>query len=456
LEIKESKLDNARIRLDIEVPTERIDSEYAKVLKDVQKKAEIKGFRVGKAPIDLVEKKYSDYVLGETAENIVRSAYVETIEQKGYTPVSQPVFDFENVEKGKPFSFKVEFDITPSIEIGQYKGIQVEQKVVKVTDEDVEAEIETMREKMATVTKKEGDTIKVQKGDQVTLKMKRIDDKSKEEIDAAAFTSHNLIVGKSKESWAIDDDIIGMKKDEEKEIKVKYPKDYEVDDLKGQKVTYLVKVEEIFEFKLPELTDDFAKSVGEYNSVNDLRNRIRENLETYAKSQTLNETKNKILETIVENSKFDIPQSLLQKEMFAIFRRLQSRFGNVGNDINEFASIFGIDPEYLSKSIRDEAEKNIKNAMALSKIAELESLKVSEEQFQKFIKSVAERNGVSEEEVVKTVEEKGNKEEIEGDLILDSAYDFIYEHADIKMSKPITFQEYVNGKNKLLLTIIIY
>ena len=445
MEIKESKLDNARIRLDIEVPGDRIDAEYARVLKELQKKAEIKGFRVGKAPIDLVEKKYSDYVLGETSENIVRSAYVETIEQKGYTPVSQPVFDFENVEKGKPFSFKIEFDIPPTIELGQYKGSHVEQKVVKVTDEDVEAEIETMREKMATITKKEGDTIKVQKGDQVTLKMKRIDDKSKEEIDAAAFTSHNLIVGKSKESWAIDDDIIGMKKDEEKEIKVKYPKDYEVEDLKGQKVTYLVKVEEIFEFKLPELNDDFAKSAGEYNSVDDLRNRIRENLEEYVKSQTLNETKNKILEMIVENSKFDIPQSLIQKEMYAIFRRLQSRFGNVGNDINEFASIFGINPEELSKSIMDEAEKNIKNAMALSKIAELENLKVSEEQFQKFVKSVAERNAVSEEEVVKTIEEKGNKEEIEGDLILDSAYDFIYEHADIKMSKPITFQEYVNG-----------
>lgn len=109
-------------------------------------------------------------------------------------------------------------------------------------------------------------------------------------------------------------------------------------------------------------------------------------------------------------------------------------------------AIFGINPEELSKSIMDEAEKNIKNAMALSKIAELENLKVSEEQFQKFVKSVAERNGVSEEDVVNTIEEKGNKEEIEGDLILDSAYDFIYEHADIKMSKPITFQEYVNGK----------
>jgi len=446
LEIKESKLENARIRLDIEITSDRVDAEYEKVLKNVQKKAEIKGFRIGKAPLDLVEKKYAEFVTGEAAENIVRSAYIEAIKQKGYTPVSQPVFDFKDLEKGKPFSFVVEFDVMPTIELGNYKGIHIEQKSVKVTDEDVDAEIESMRERMATVTKKEGEDAKVNKGDQVTVKMKRIDDKSPEEIDATAFTSHNLVVGKSKESWAIDDDIIGMKKGEEKEIKVKYPKDYEVEDLKGQKVTYLVKVEEIFVRQLPELNDEFAKSVGEYTSLEELKTRIRENLETYAKEQTLNQAKNDILAKIVENSTFDIPQSLVQKEMYAIFRRLQSRFGNVGKDINEFASIFGINPEELSKSIMDEAQRNIKNALVLTKIAELEQLKVSEEQFQKFVKSIAERNGVAEEEVVKVIEEKGNREEIEGDLILDTAYDFIYQNADIKILKPVTFQEYINQK----------
>ncbi len=443
MEIKESKLENARIRLDIEIPNDRIDAEYDKVLKNVQKKAEIKGFRIGKAPLDLIEKKYAEFISGETAENIVRSAYIEAIEQKGFTPITQPVFDFKELEKGKPFSFIVEFDIPPTIEISNYKGIHVEQKIVKVTDEDVDAEIESMRERMATITKKEGEDAKVIKGDQVTIKMKRIDDKSPEQVDAAAFTSHSLVVGKSKESWAIDEDIIGMKKDEEKEIKVKYPKDYEVEELKGQKVTYLVKVEEIFERQLPELNDEFAKSAGEYNSLEELKTRIRENLETYAKEQTLNQVKQEILEKIVENSKFDIPESLIQKEMYAIFKRLQSRFGNVGKDINEFASIFGINPEELTKSISDEAKKNIKDALVLTKIAEIEQLKVTEEQFQKFIKSIAERNNVSEEEAVKVVEEKGNKEEIEGDLILDTAYDFIYQNADIKMLKPVTFQEYI-------------
>lgn len=446
MEIKESKLENARIRLAVEVSNDHVDDEYGKVLLDVQKKADIKGFRIGKAPIELVEKKYKDYVAGETSENIVRSAYLKAIEDNGYTPVGQPIFDFENCMKGQSFTFVIEFDIPPTITLGTYKGIHVEQKSVKVTDEDIDAEIETMRDRMATITKKDDPDSKVKKGDQVTIAMKRIDDKTQEEIEAGTFTKRSLIIGKSKESWAVDDDIIGMKKDEEKTIKVKYPKDYEVEDLKGKATVYIVKVEEIFERQLPELNDEFAKSMGEFSSYDDMKTRIRENLESHTKEHTLNQAKNEILAKIVEDSTFDIPKTIVQKEMLAVFKRLQSRFGNAGKDINEFASIFGINPDELSQSIMSEAERNIKNALVLSKIAEVESLKPSEEQFLAFINTIAARNGVSQDDVVKAIEEKGSKEDIEGDLILDTAYDFIHQNASVKMLKPVSFKEYKEKK----------
>lgn len=442
MDVKEKKLENAKMELQVEVPGDRVEQEYQSVFKSIQQKAKIDGFRKGKVPINIIETRFKDVADGEAAENILKKTYFDVLNEKGYTPIGQPQFDFDTIDRNKPFSYTVTFEVPPTVELDDYKGLSAEQVNAKVTDQDVEREIEELRDKHATVSKKE-DGAEVEKSDQVTVQMKRIDNVEKDQVDAVEYRPYTMIVGKSKEDHSIDKDLPGMKVGEEKEVKVKYPKDYYVDDLKGQKVTYLVKVDEINSRDLPQLDDEFAKDVGDYESLEDLKNKIRENLENYVNEKARADVKAKLLRQIVENSTFDVPETMISKEMESIFQRVQQRVGYFAQDINEFASVLNMDVNELSEKMREEATSSIKTTLTLAEIARKEDLKVSEEQYNRVIQQIAERNQKPVEEIEEIISEQGSRENIESELVLDTALDFIYDNAQVKQKKPVSLEEFM-------------
>lgn len=423
----------------IEVPADRVEEEYKNAFNKIQKSAKVDGFRKGKAPLHMVEAKFAEYAEEEVAESIIKTFFYDAVTEKGLNPISQPKFQFDRIARNTGFSFTGSFEVMPSIEIGKYKEIPVEEKACNVTNDDVDMEIDSVRERQAVTTKKE-DHEQLENGNVVTIMLKRIDDVSAEEKEKLEFKEYTIVEGKSKDESALDKKILGMKTGEEREIDVKYPKDYYIKDLAGQKVTYLVKIKEMSRMELPALDDEFAKKAG-YESLADMKKKTREYLERFVTEKTRGEAKAHILNAIMESSKFDIPETMVKNEVGVIFRKTQERIGYYSDNLEQFASILGLNPDDFYSKLRDEALKSVKTTIALSEIIKKEDLKVSEEKYKDIINKIAEKNNKSVEEIEGLVAQNNSRENIEMELLMDMSMDFIYDNAKVKKMKAITLEE---------------
>lgn len=444
--ISEKKLENAQMEIRVEVPENRVETEYKSVFEKIRGNAKIDGYRKGKVPLELIERKFSEMADQEVAENLLRSVYLDAVTEKNYRPIAPPRFNFDRIKRGEGFAFTAVFETMPEIELGDYKGLKATERSCKITDDDVKREIETLRERHANVSKKEGEDARVENGDMVKIGIKRIDNVEPDKIEGLEFRDYNMIVGKSRAEYGFDDDVLGMKSGEQKETKIKYPKDYEIKDLAGQTARYIIRVEEINRMDLPALDDDFAKDLGEYSSLEEMRKGIRANLEKFVTEKAKSEAKGRLLKEAVEKSTFDLPMSMIEKEMEALFRRVQERTGYFSEDINEFAATLGLNVEEFSGRLRSEAESNIKSTLVLSRIAEKEELKVPEEKYREVVESIAKRNNRSVEELEKIISDNNSRESIESDLVMESALEFIYENAKIDRAKPQTLDEFIKAE----------
>jgi trigger factor len=439
--ISEKKLDNSRMELVIEVPEDKIETEYKKVFEGFQKNAKIDGFRKGKVPLEIIQKRYKGNADSEVVENIVKDAYYEAVKEKNIIPISEPEIDVEKlVERTKPFRFNIKFDIPPTVVLGEYKNIAVKENECKVADEDIEKEIQSLRERYATVTKKEKGE-RAEKGDYVRAEVTRIDNFKTPEDVKNNQKSISMIVGKASTDLTFDDDIIGMIVDEQKEVVKKYPKDFQQSDLAGQKVKYLLRIVEISKLTLPALDDEFAKDVGEYTSLEDVRKKIREEFERMARERIKKIVQDDLLKKIIEESKFDLPESMIAKEIASITAKVESGIGLKSGGINELFANGSINKEEFLKKMREDAINNIKSTLVLIEVAKAEKIETSEDKYKEMVNTYAERSKKTVEEIEEIIEQNGSKENIKTDLLLDSSFDFLYANANIKKQKAVSLEE---------------
>ncbi|HOW83628.1 MAG TPA: trigger factor [Spirochaetota bacterium] len=443
MNITDKKLDNASMELTIEVPADRVEIEYKAVYDKLKRTVAVDGFRKGKVPMQIVESRYAGYADQEVTENIIKSSFLDAVTEKQLTPIAEPHYDFEPVKRGQSFTFKAVFDTPPKIEIGKYREIPVDERACAIEDADIEKEIDAMRDQYAVVTKKEDQNAVVVKGDLVKIQMKRIDDVDKSVRDEVEYKEYPIIVGRVKQDSVLDDQIEGMKSGEEKEIEVKYPKEYYIKDLAGQKAKYMVKVSEINDRKLPELDDEFAKKVG-YESMEDFRKKTREYMEKFVADKSSGEAKFEVIKQVIEGSTFEIPESMIIGEMYEVFRKTQQRFGDKSETIDAFCSAMGLNPEDFRAQLREEALYSIKKSLILFEIARKEELSVSDETFNEFVKSYSERTSIPAEEVEKIIEKNRSRESIENELLLNNSIDFLYSNAKVNKVKPVSFEEFIN------------
>jgi len=443
--LSEKKLENAVVELEIEIPIERVEIEYKAVFNKLQKNAKIDGFRQGKAPIQLVETKYKDYAGEEVAENLARSTFYDAVEKKELAPIVEPRISFDGITRDEPFKYKAVFEVMPTIELGQYTSVESEEKTCNVTDEDIMAEIETIRERFATMNVVEDADAVVAKGNLAKFNLKRTDNVSKEEADNIDFKEYSILVGKSKDEYTLDKHLIGMKKGEEKTVTIKYPADYYMKEFSGQEITYVVVINQIETVELPALDDEFAKK-SNYESVDDMKAKTKEYLEKYVNDRISAEVKNLLINKIVESSTFDIPESMVMNEMYSIFKKTQQRVGYNAENIEQFAMVLGIDPNEYRMKLREDAFKSIKNTLVLSEIAKKEDLKADDEKYNEIIGNISVQMGKSVDEIEAMIEENKSRPNIENDIILDKAMDIIHGKANIKKLPAISLDEFVKSK----------
>ncbi len=444
MNITEKKLENATVELTVEVPAERVEEEYKAVFKRFQSSAKLDGFRKGKAPLQLVQVKYAEAADDQVAENIINSTIYDAVTEKGVSPISDPAYEYEKTSRNESFTYVARFEVLPTVELAEYSGLNEEEKSCNVTDEDVEDEINNMREQKADITLREEEDAVVEDGNFVRVSIKRIDNVEEDQIAAVQPQEYPIVIGKSKDDYGVDKHIGGMKAGEEKDIVIDYPKDYLVEAVAGQKVTYRVLVREINNMKLPELNDEFAKEMS-YESVDDLTVKTKEFIEKFVVDKAKSDVRTKLLNKIVENSTFDIPESMVQQEMkIVLAKRLQS-MGFPPENIREFQeSLMESEdmPEDFRASLREDAERTVKNTIVLTEIARKEELKVQEEKIEEVLQKIAERNGQTVDDVKNMASQTGMIQNIEDDLLLDRTLDFLYEKADVKILSPIPLRKF--------------
>ena len=430
------------MEITVQVPADRILAEYENSFKRIQKSAKLDGFRQGKAPLAMVKTRFKERADQDVVENIVKDCYLEAVKEKDYHPISYPRFNFERLESGKDFSFTASFDVPPTVDLGNYKGISVNERQCTVSDDDVMEEINGIRENHAVISKKD-DGRPAEKGNLVKIKVKRIDNVSPDLVDATEARDVTVLAGAKDDKFEFDPHVIGMNVDDVKDVVLTYPKDYQYKSVAGQTHTYRIVATEIQNRALPALDDEFAKDLGEYETLDDMKKKIRERLETFVSEKGRGEAKGEILKKIVEGSKFDIPETMVEEEKKSVLERLGQRIGYQFNSVAEIAPFFGMKAEDMEAKMRDEALMSVKTSLVVSEIIRKENLTVTEEKYNEALEDMAKRNGRPVEELKKMIDANNAKGRLDSEILYNGAIDFVYAQAKVKKEKPVSVKDFM-------------
>lgn len=443
--ISEKKHENAIVELEIEIPVEEVELEYKAVFEKIKKTAKIDGFRKGKAPVQMIEARFKEYADEEVAENLAKNTVFEAVREKELMPIMEPRFHYDKVARDESFKYKAFLELMPTVELGEYKGLKVEEAACEITDVDLASEIDIIRERTADTELLTDPEAKVENGNLVKFMLKRIDNVEPDRIEGLEYREYSIVAGKSKDDYTLDKHLLGTKVHEEKKVTIDYPESYYVKDLAGISVTYMFKVVEISAITLPELNDDFAKESG-YESLEDMNNKTREYLSNFVNNRISTDVRNALIEQILQTSTFDIPESMVFNEMYSIFEKTQERVGYRAESIDDFARVVGIDPEEFRNQMKEEALKTIKNTLVLSEISKQEEIEPTEDKYKEVLEKLSKSMGQSIEEIEKLVEENNSRSSLENDIRLESTMDFIYENAEISKLKPVPLEEFARNK----------
>ncbi|MGM0674101.1 MAG: trigger factor [Spirochaetota bacterium] len=433
-------IDNSAVRLTVTVAKDTLRGEYDKLLKEYAKKAQIKGFRKGKVPPEILERKFGDSIKAEAGEKVLQDSLREAIEEIDEQPLpyAQPELDSElDFELDKDFTYSVTYDVFPEIELGEYKGLEIEAPEVEITEEDEQRELSAIQEQNAIVIDKEEGA--VEQDDIVTIDYAEVDEND-ETIEGTSREDFVFTIGTGYNYFKIDDDLIGMKQGEEKILEKEYPEDSDVEELRGEKKRLRVKVKAIKQRELPEIDDELAQDVSdEYETLDDLKKDIRRRLEQTAESRVREMKKQAILDKVLENSKIEVPASMLQAELENSWRNFTSRLQMNEEDVVNLLSAQGRSKEDLLEEWKPEAEKSLKQRLLTNKMLENENVEVGDEEIDQHLEEQARQSNVDTARVREYYESNNMLDYVKHDIQERKLLDQILEETTVTTSEKLNF-----------------
>ena len=414
------------VKLTFNIEAEKFEEAMKKVYAKTAKYFNIPGFRKGKAPMQLVERQYGSAIFYEDAFNeLVPDLYDEAIKENKVEAVSRPNIDIVQMEKGKELIFTATVETKPEVELGKYKGIEIKKIEYTTSDEDIEHELGHMAERNARLVTVEDRA--VEKGDITTIDFDGSIDGV--QFEGGKAENYELEIGSNTFIPGFEDQIIGMKLEEEKDVKVKFPEDYFSKDLAGKDAVFKVTLHGIKKKELPKMDDDFAKDVSEFDTLEELKNSIKEKLDTTNADKSKYETEEEAIKTVCDNTKLDIPNGMIEMEIDNMVKDLESRLSYQGLNLSQYLQIMNKKEEELRKDYKEQAERSVKSRLVLEAIVKAEKIEVTPEEVADKIKEMAKQYGRKEEELLENVQ---LKEYIEGNLKVEKAIDFIVKNAKKK------------------------
>jgi len=420
------KTEKNSVKLTIEIDAEEFDKSMQKAYLKNRKHITIPGFRKGRAPRKLIEQFYGEAIFYEDAANdIIFSTYDDAVKDTGIEPVSQPEIDIVQIGDGQNFIYSADVTVKPEVELGEYKGIEIEKVEYNVTDDDVEDKISQIREENARLISIEDRP--VQEGDRVTLDYKGMIDG--EAFEGGSAENASLEIGSDTFIPGFEEQLLGMNIGDEKEINVTFPADYHVEELKGKEAMFKVNLKDIKEKELPELDDEFAKDVSEFDTLDEYKADVKEKLEELAQNNMKAEMENNLLQKIVENANVDIPDPMIDSEIDRQINELDFTLRYQGLSLEQYLTFTGTSMDDIRSQYRDQAYNTVKLGLVLEKIGEVEEIEVDDDDLEKEFERLSEQYGRDVEDIKKDFEP--NVEYIRGNLKTQKTVDFLMDNVII-------------------------
>ena len=427
MSIKVEKTDNKNeLKVEFTVEAEKFENAIKKVYAQTAKYFNIPGFRKGKAPLKIVENYYGANIFYEDAFNeILKEEYDKELKENEITAVSYPEFDIKQMEKGKDLIFTATVQTKPEVELGKYKGIELKKIEYTVKDEDIDHELGHMQEHNARIVTVEDKP--VEKGNIAVIDFEGfVDDKP---FEGGKAEGYELEIGSNTFIPGFEDQIIGMKKDEEKDIKVKFPEEYFSKELAGKDAVFKVKVNEIKNKELPKLDDEFAKDVSEFDSLDELKASIKEKLEKENADREKYETQDAAVKAVCDNTELDIPSGMIETEIDNMENDMKSRLQYQGLTLDSYLQMIGKTKQEFRKDYEEQAKEAVKSRLVIEAIVKAEKIEADEKDVTEKLEEMAKNYS---RDVKELQENEALKNYIKGSLETEKAIEFVVKNAKIK------------------------
>lgn len=422
--------------LTFEVDADSFNTALDKAFKKVVKKVNVPGFRKGRVPRIMFEQRFGVEALYEDAVDIVLpDAYSEAVEQAGIEPVDRPKVDVKEIGKGKTLVLTADVTVKPEVKLGAYKGLEVEEKSTEVTDADVDHEIKHLQERYAELVVK--DDGQVEKGDTVVLDFDGYVDGK--QFEGGKAENYSLEIGSGSFIPGFEDQLVGLKVDEEKDVVVTFPKDYHAEELKGKEATFKVKIHEIKQKQLPELDDEFAKDTDEdVETFAALKDKIKARLIEHKESDAKSSKRESVVEQASENAEIDIPEVMVTNEQDNMVKEFEQRLQQQGINLETYTKLTGTDESALRDQMKDDAEKRVRTNLTLEAVADAEKIEVSEDEINEELQKMADSYKIKVDQLKKAL---GSTKLVEGDLRLRKALDLLVDSSKPKAAEKTDTKE---------------
>jgi len=413
-----------RRELDLEIPADIVQKAVERVAKEFARVARVPGFRPGKAPVTLIRRRFADDIKSEVLQSLVPEQIERAVTEGKLVPVTQPQIDKVDFAEAGPVKFRASFEVLPEFDLAQYKDLEVEVEEIKIEDSDVDKAIEELRDRASNFVPVEGRPIA--DGDYAQLKLKGIPAGGGEPLEADSVLCH---VGGEETMEPFNEHLRGANVGDQKTFDVTYPSDYPDAKLQGKTYTYSVEVMGIKEKKRPELTDEFAKDVSDAQTLEELRTKVRANLEAARDHRQKEQTRDKLLAQIVKSHDFPVPEALVEHQMDSRLERTVRSLASQGVD----PRAVNVDWVALRSRQKERSIEDVKAELLLDRIASAEHIEVADEEVDKEIAAIAERSGESATAVRANLTRQGALDRMKSKIRSEKTLDWLCSNSRIRI-----------------------
>lgn len=425
MSVQVENLEKSMAKLTIEVSAEEFNEAINKAYQKSKAKISLPGFRKGKAPRAMIEKMYGASIFYEDAANIIiPDAYETAAKESELEIVAQPEIDVVQIEKGKPFIFTATVAVKPEVTLGEYKGIEIEKKEVEVTDEELNAEIDRVREsnsRMITI-----DDRAAQDGDTVIIDFDGYVDG--EQFDGGYAEDYSLVLGSGTFIEGFEEQLIGKNIGDDVEVNVTFPEQYQAEELQGKPAVFKVKLKEIKMKELPELDDDFAQDVSDCDTLEEYKEETKKKLLASKEESAKREKEEAVIDKIIEGATMDVPKQMVEAQTRQMTQEFAQRLQSQGLSLEQYMQFTGMNPQKMMEELEPQALKRIQSRLVLEAVVAAENIAASDEDVEKELENMA---GMYQMEIDKLKELVGEEEkkQIASDIAVQKAADFVIEAA---------------------------